>query len=466
MKFLKIIIFVFTFFICNFLSYADGYLKDLFKLDSATIIIFKENQIGKNFLNAAGDDYYSYSSKFGGQLFCFQAGFCGEREFNNTEKYNAKYMQINSSGGVFIGLELPITKNIRIGLTSSASFYRLNREMPIYIDKSNKLLDFSFDYLYQTQFRFTYKLNNSFSILSSVSFNSKKIDVTTNNNESNLYRFNLGFRYSIGDYDIKDIWLKKSSKRRFSLFLGTQIESKYIEFPYFTITNNYPTKNKQLLHLANTNSETSQTSNFATIGIMSKKKNMLAISINRRNFIQYSSNYADYPKYYYNSWKITFNDFSARISGEYNLFNLLKNDNLLNKYLPFIYPILKTNVTYNKKDIDLFSEFNNPDFVSIQGYYAKVNAQVNTKKLEINNYIGFVLLLNKLYFNTSVDIFSRSFADVEMQREATYYFMNNYSYNNILSVTNEILPTKKAKGWIENEKQDTPTIVFTVGLSF
>jgi hypothetical protein len=91
---------------------------------------------------------------------------------------------------------------------------------------------------------------------------------------------------------------------------------------------------------------------------------------------------------------------------------------------------------------------------------------VNTEKIEINNYFGFVLLLNKLYFNTSVDIFSRSFADVEMQREATYYFLNNYSYNNILSTTKEILPVKKAKGWIENEKKDTPTLVFTVGLSF
>ena len=77
-----------------------------------------------------------------------------------------------------------------------------------------------------------------------------------------------------------------------------------------------------------------------------------------------------------------------------------------------------------------------------------------------------MILLNKLYFNTSVDIFSRSYADVEMQREATYYFMNNYSYNNILSTTKEILPTKKAKGWIENEKRDTPRIVFAVGLSF
>jgi len=262
------------------------------------------------------------------------------------------------------------------------------------------------------------------------------------------------------------MWLKKISKRRFSLFLGTQSESTSIEFPFFTITKNYPTNNKQLLQLANTNSETSQTFNFATIGIMSMKKNMLALSINRRNFIQYSSNYADYPEYFYNTWKITFKDFSARISGEYNLFNLLKNDNLINKYIPFIYPVVKTNITYNKKDIDLYSNFDNQNFVSTQGYYAKVNAQVNTEKLEINNYIGLVVLLNKLYFNTSVDIFSRSYADVEMQREATYYFMNNYSYNNILSTTKEILPTKKAKGWIKNEKRDTPRIVFAVGLSF
>jgi hypothetical protein len=466
MKYLKIIIFVFTFFICNFLSYADGYLKNLFKLDSAAIIIFKENQIGKNFLNAAGDDYYSYCSKLGGQLFCFQAGFCREKEFNRKEKYNDKYVQINSSVGVFIGLEFPITKKIRLGLTSSASFYSLNREMPIYIETSNKLLDFRSDFLYQTQFRFIYKLDNSFSILSSVSFNSRKTDVVVNNNLSNLYRLNLGFRYGIGHNDINDMWIKKTSKRRFSLFLGTQSESRIVEFPFFTITKNYPINNKQLLRLANTNSETSRTSNFATIGIMSKKKNILALSVNRRNFIQYSSNYADYPEYYYNTWRITFKDFSARITGEYNLFNLLKNDNFFYKYIPFIYPIVKTNITYNKKDIDLYSNFDNRNFVSTQGYYAKVNAQVNTEKIEINNYFGFVLLLNKLYFNTSVDIFSRSFADVEMQREATYYIMNNYSYNNILSTTKEILPVKKAKGWIVNEKRDTPTLVFTVGLSF
>ncbi|MFN5793684.1 MAG: hypothetical protein ACK455_02720, partial [Bacteroidota bacterium] len=198
MKYIKIIVFVFTFFICNFLCYADGYLKNLFNLDSSAVIIFKENQIGKNFLNAAGDDYYSYSSKLGGQLFCFQAGFCSEKEFNRTEKYNDKYMQINSSVGVFIGLELPITKKIRLGLTRSASFYALNRERPIYIEKSNKLLDLSSDYIYQTQFRFTYKLNNSFYILSSVSFNSKKADLFVNNSLSNLYRFNCGVRYSIG----------------------------------------------------------------------------------------------------------------------------------------------------------------------------------------------------------------------------------------------------------------------------
>ena len=74
-------------------------------------------------------------------------------------------MQINSSVGVFIGLEFPITKKIRLGLTSSASFYSLNREMPIYIETSNKLLDFRSDFLYQTQFRFIYKLDNSFKII-------------------------------------------------------------------------------------------------------------------------------------------------------------------------------------------------------------------------------------------------------------------------------------------------------------
>jgi hypothetical protein len=170
--------------------------------------------------------------------------------------------------------------------------------MPIYIETSNKLLDFRSDFLYQTQFRFIYKLDNSFSILSSVSFNSRKTDVVVNNNLSNLYRLNLGFRYGIGHNDINDMWIKKTSKRRFSLFLGTQSESRIVEFPFFTITKNYPINNKQLLRLANTNSETSRTSNFATIGIMSKKKNILALSVNQRNFIQYSSNYADYPEYY------------------------------------------------------------------------------------------------------------------------------------------------------------------------
>ena len=216
--------------LCN-QAIAINYKDRIFKKDSA-FTVFRETQIGKNFFNTNNNNYFSYSTKLGMQMYCFQAGINAEREYNFTQANSDNYIQRNKSFGAFFGLELPVTNQLDIGIVGTANFYNAYLERPIYIATSNKLFEINYNNIYQAQLRFNYQFNKAFSLLGSTNFNFNQINGGNKYiDENNFFRFNLGLRYTAyPDLVINNF---KDESNRIKIFTGTQLEWKNEYFNSF-----------------------------------------------------------------------------------------------------------------------------------------------------------------------------------------------------------------------------------------
>jgi hypothetical protein len=325
--------------LCN-QAIAINYKDRIFKKDSA-FTVFRETQIGKNFFNTNNNNYFSYSTKLGMQMYCFQAGISAEREYNFTQANSDNYIQRNKSFGAFFGLELPITNKLDIGIVGTANFYDAYLERPIYLATSNKLFEINYNNIYQAQLRFNYQFNKAFSLLASTNFNFNQINGGNKYiDENNFFRFNVGLRYTAyPDLVINNF---KDESNRIKIFAGTQLEWKNEYFNSF-LGQTYTFSNEELLKLARTGSETSKAIVYPMLGIISKRNNMLLFGFNQREFTQFSPYYNQ--RYSDSNWKVGITDRSARMALELNLFSFM-GEKMSSKFKS-IYPYYRLTTTYH-----------------------------------------------------------------------------------------------------------------------
>jgi hypothetical protein len=442
--------------LCN-QAIAINYKDRIFKKDSA-FTVFRETQIGKNFFNTNNNNYFSYSTKLGMQMYCFQAGISAEREYNFTQANSDNYIQRNKSFGAFFGLELPITNKLDIGIVGTANFYDAYLERPIYIATSNKLFEINYNNIYQAQLRFNYQFNKAFSLLASTNFNFNQINGGNKYiDENNFFRFNVGLRYTAyPDLVINNF---KDESNRIKIFAGTQLEWKNEYFNSF-LGQTYTFSNEELLKLARTGSETSKAIVYPMLGIISKRNNMLLFGFNQREFTQFSPYYNQ--GYSDSNWKVGITDRSARMALELNLFSFM-GEKMSSKFKS-IYPYYRLTTTYTTKSVAVNEGWESLKTVTDSIYiFPKVNNKLQANSVEINNSIGVALKLQKLYLSAGFNVFNRTYGEVKYESSVTNEYYQIYPFQNFIESKTETKPTQETKGWL-GKPIDPINVFFTVGL--
>ncbi len=441
---------------CN-QAIAISYKDKIFKKDSA-FTVFRETQIGKNFFNTNNNNYFSYSTKLGMQMYCFQAGINAEREYNFTQANSDNFIQRNKSFGAFFGLELPVTNKLDIGIVGSANFYDANLERPIYSALTNNLFEINYNNIYQAQLRFNYQFNKAFSLLGSTNFNFNQINGGNKYiDENNFFRFNLGLRYTAYP-DLVSNNLKDESNR-IKVFAGTQLEWKNEDFNSL-LGQAYTFSNDELLKLARAGTETSKAYVFPMLGIVSKRNNMLLFGFNQREFTQFSPYYNQ--RYSNSNWNVGITDRSARMALEVNLFSLMGEK--MNSKFKSIYPYYRLTTTYTTKSVAVNEGWESLKTVTDSIYiFPKVNNKLQANTVEINNSIGVALKLQKLYLSAGFNVFNRTYGEVKYERSVTNEYYQIYPFQNFIESKTETLPAHETKGWI-GKPIDPINVFFTVGL--
>lgn len=435
---------------------AGNYKDKVFKSDSS-FTVFRETQIGKNFFNTTNNNYSSYSTKLGIQMYCFQAGVGAEREFNFTQANSNNYFQRNKSYGAFFGIELPITSKLNIGVLGSASFYKTNLERPIYIATSNKLFEINYDNIYQAQLRFNYKLNKAFSLLGTTNFNLNQINGGVKYfDENNFFRLNFGLRYTVFPDLITKNLANESS--RIKIFAGTQLEWKNENLNNFT-GQIYKVADANLLKLVEAGSENSKSLVFPLLGLVGKRNNMILLGYNQRNFTQFSPGYGQVSSA--SNWRMEMNVVSSRLAFEFNLLSF-SGKKVRDQYKSF-YPFYRLTSTYSQKNFYFKNGWDYTNYGLNSFYYVlKAENKAETKSLEINNSLGLALRLKKLFLSSGFNIFNRTYGEVNYQSTVVKGYYYDPNSTNIQAIT-ETLPELNTKGWLG--KAFAPiNLFFTIGL--
>lgn len=440
---------------------AVNYKDKIFKTDSV-ITVIRETQIGRNFFNAGSNNVYAYTTKLGMQIYCFQLGINAEREFINTTAYNQNYLQRTKSLGLFFGIELPVTKKLDVGLIGIYSAYKPNLEQPVYISNSSniKLFDLGNDNIFQTQLRFNYKLNKSFSVIGTANFNTSSYVYNEGQlDHDNFFRVNLGLRYSLYPLNNNLPSSNAENSKRIRIFAGSNLEWKNANIPEF-IGKEITVSGNELLKLSRAGSENVNSHVYALLGIADKRNNMVLFGINQRDFIQYSPNFQLVNSN--SNWKLDMKDLSTRVALEFNLFTLA-NERTVNNFKP-VYPFIRVSATYSNKNFTMLEGWDNSSFATDSTFYIpRVDNKAQTKSLEINNSLGIAMKLNRFYVSAGFNLFNRTYGEVKYERKVTRDYFENISPQNYIESKTEVLPVLESKGWLD-KPIDPVNVFFTIGL--